>query len=139
MADHLPKFKPGQAVTFTADEAIAGGQVVEVGAANRSVKVAGAASAKAIGTAGFSAQTGDKVTVHLPGPVDTAKAAADEFQKLLDKINGKASGTDPDYAKNINLLRAAMGREGFSVNEAEWWHFDHDDWQQYGVGNSPLP
>ena len=39
---------------------------------------------------------------------DTAKAAADEFQKLLDKINGKASGTDPDYAKNINLLRAAM-------------------------------
>jgi len=39
---------------------------------------------------------------------DTAKTTADEFQKLLDKIQGKASGTDADYAKNINLLTAAL-------------------------------
>ena len=39
---------------------------------------------------------------------DEAKATADEFQKLLDKIQGKASGTDADYAKNINLLTAAL-------------------------------
>ena len=39
---------------------------------------------------------------------DTAKATADEFQKLLDKIQGKASGTDADYARNINLLTAAL-------------------------------
>lgn len=76
MADHLPKFKPGQAVTFTAEGDITGGQVVEVGAADRSVKVAGAASAKAIGTAGFDVKAGDKVTVHLAGPVDTAQSAA---------------------------------------------------------------
>ena len=76
MADHLPKFKPGQAVTFTAGGAIAGGQVVEVGAANRAVVVAGAASAKAIGTAGHDAASGDKIIVHLAGPVDTAPAAA---------------------------------------------------------------
>lgn len=76
MADHLPKFKPGQAVTFTAEGTITGGQVVEVGATDRSVKVAGAASTKAIGTAAFDVIAGDLVTVHLPGPVDTAKAAA---------------------------------------------------------------
>ena len=52
----------------------------------------------------------------------------------------------PDYAGGTSAqrwardqLRAAMGREGFSVNPSEWWHFDHDDWRHYGVGNTPLP
>jgi predicted RecA/RadA family phage recombinase len=76
MADHLLKFKPGQAVTFTATTAITGGQVVEV-TGNRSVGVpTSAASAKAIGTAGHDVASGDQVIVHLPGPVDTAVAAA---------------------------------------------------------------
>lgn len=76
MADHLPKFKPGQAVTFVAESAIEGGQVVECGTADRSVKVAGAASDKALGTAGYTVAIGDHVTVHLAGPVDTATAAS---------------------------------------------------------------
>ena len=33
------------------------------------------------------------------------------------------------------LLRAAMEAEGFTVYEAEWWHFDYQDWRQYGIGN----
>ena len=39
---------------------------------------------------------------------DTAKATADEFQKLLDKIQGKSSGLDADFAKNIGLLNKAL-------------------------------
>jgi len=39
---------------------------------------------------------------------DSAKTAADEFQKLLDKIQGKASGTDTDFTKNISLLNKAL-------------------------------
>ena len=39
---------------------------------------------------------------------DTAKTTADEFQKLLDKIQGKASGTDADFTKNIGLLNKAL-------------------------------
>ena len=91
MADHLPKFKPGQAVTFTAGGAITGGQVVEVGAANRTVVVAGAASAKAIGTAGHDVASGGKVVVHLAGPVDTAKAAAAIVRGA--KVEAGAAGT----------------------------------------------
>ena len=91
MADHLPKFKAGQAVTFTAGGTIAGGQVVEVGAADRTVVVAGAASLKAIGTAGFSVVAGDRVTVHLAGPVDTAKAAAAIVRGA--KVEAGAAGT----------------------------------------------
>lgn len=75
MADHLPLFKPGQAVSFTATTAITGGRVVEV-TGNRSVGTAPAASAKAIGTAGHDAAIGDQVVVHLAGLVDTAPAAA---------------------------------------------------------------
>jgi len=34
-----------------------------------------------------------------------------------------------------DLLRAAMEAEGFTVYEAEWWHFDYKDWQKYHIGN----
>jgi serine beta-lactamase-like protein LACTB len=33
------------------------------------------------------------------------------------------------------LLRRAMEDEGFSVYEAEWWHFDYKDWKKYAIGN----
>src|SRR5205807_4863894 len=33
------------------------------------------------------------------------------------------------------LLRAAMDSEGFTVYDAEWWHFDYQDWQKYRIGN----
>lgn len=33
------------------------------------------------------------------------------------------------------LLRRAMEAEGFSVYEAEWWHFDHEDWREYALQN----
>ena len=48
----------------------------------------------------------------------------------------------PDYPGGTSrqrwfreLLRRAMEAEGFSVYEAEWWHFDHDDWREYGIQN----
>jgi Uncharacterized conserved protein (DUF2190) len=76
MADHLLKFKPGQAVSFAASTAITGGNVVEV-TGNRTVGVAAAAaSTKTIGSAGHDAATGDQVIVHLNGPVDTFISAA---------------------------------------------------------------
>src|SRR5258705_13984916 len=33
------------------------------------------------------------------------------------------------------LLRRAMEDAGFSVYEAEWWHFDFKDWRSYRIGN----
>ncbi|HYE43594.1 MAG TPA: M15 family metallopeptidase [Caulobacteraceae bacterium] len=33
-----------------------------------------------------------------------------------------------------DLLRREMEAEGFTVYEEEWWHFDHKDWRQYGIG-----
>jgi D-alanyl-D-alanine dipeptidase len=33
------------------------------------------------------------------------------------------------------LLRRVMEAEGFAVNPEEWWHFDHQEWQHYAIGN----
>jgi CubicO group peptidase (beta-lactamase class C family)/D-alanyl-D-alanine dipeptidase len=37
-----------------------------------------------------------------------------------------------------DLLRRAMEDEGFTVYEAEWWHFDYKDWQKYRIENLPF-
>lgn len=62
MADYLPKFKPGQAVTFTASADVTGGRLVAV-TGNRTVGPAGADSAAVVGIAGFDAKSGERVTV----------------------------------------------------------------------------
>ena len=33
------------------------------------------------------------------------------------------------------LLRRLVEAEGFAVNPEEWWHFDHQDWRRYAIGN----
>ncbi len=51
----------------------------------------------------------------------------------------------PDYPGGTSLqrwhrklLRDAMESEGFTVYEAEWWHFDYKDWQKYPITNVPF-
>ncbi|HVG19697.1 MAG TPA: M15 family metallopeptidase, partial [Blastocatellia bacterium] len=51
----------------------------------------------------------------------------------------------PDYPGGTSLqrwhrrlLREAMESEGFTVYEAEWWHFDYKDWRKYPIGNVPF-
>jgi D-alanyl-D-alanine dipeptidase len=51
----------------------------------------------------------------------------------------------PDYPGGTSLqrwhrdlLRMAMESEGFTVYEAEWWHFDYKDWQKYRIANVPF-
>lgn len=46
-----------------------------------------------------------------------AKAAADEFEKLRDKIVGKESGTDADFIKNLATLQKAYDTRRISLQE----------------------
>ena len=39
---------------------------------------------------------------------------------------------------HCDLLRRAMESEGFTVYEAEWWHFDYKDWREYPILNVPF-
>jgi serine beta-lactamase-like protein LACTB len=65
--------------------------------------------------------------------------------KHIDMVGTYDETTDrsyPHYPGGTSLqrwhrefLRNAMESEGFTVYEAEWWHFDYDDWRNYRIGN----
>lgn len=76
MAEYLPKFQPGQGVTYTAAGPITGGDLVELGPTPRSVVRAAAASAKVVGVAAQDVATGDPVTVYSGGVQIGVAAAA---------------------------------------------------------------
>ena len=101
MADYLPKFKPGQAVTFTASADVTGGRLVEV-TGNRTVGPAGADASDVVGVAGYDAKAGDPVTVYTrAGGVHplTASGAIAAGAKIASAAAGKvqtiASLTNP--------------------------------------------
>ena len=43
-------------------------------------------------------------------------------------------GTDLERWQR-DLLRRFMKKEGFTVYEFEWWHFDYKDWKEYPILN----
>ena len=62
-----------------------------------------------------------------------------EMVSGYDEFSGRAY---PDYPGgtsrqryNRELLRRAMEAEGFRVYDAEWWHFDYQDWRVFPIGN----
>ncbi len=65
--------------------------------------------------------------------------------KPIEMVGGYDEMSDrsyPDYLGGTSrqrwhrdLLRRAMEAEGFTVYEAEWWHFDYKDWKKYRIGN----
>ncbi len=44
-----------------------------------------------------------------------------------------ANVSDPVIRKNRDLLISVMERNGFTVYEHEWWHFDFNGWRAYEV------
>lgn len=120
MGDHLLKFKPGQAVSFTATTAIVGGNVVEV-TGNRQVGVpAAAASVKTIGSAGHDAAIGDQVAVHLNGPVDTfvSAAAITAGAKVENATLGKIQTATTGAVLGIALTAATAADQTVQVLRA---------------------
>lgn len=65
-----------------------------------------------------------------------------EMIGLFDEMSPRSF---PDYSGGTSLqrwhrdlLRWAMEAEGFTVFEAEWWHFDYKDWREYAISNIPF-
>lgn len=70
---------------------------------------------------------------------DLKTKKAVEMPGLYDEMSPRSY---PDYQGGTSrqralrdLLRTAMEKEGFSVYESEWWHFDYKDWPRYAIGN----
>jgi serine beta-lactamase-like protein LACTB len=63
----------------------------------------------------------------------------------VEMVGGYDEMSDRSYADYLggtslqryhrDLLRRAMQDEGFTVYEAEWWHFDYKEWRKYPILN----
>lgn len=56
------------------------------------------------------------------------------YDELSPRSNPDWLGGTSRQRWRRDLLRREMEAEGFTVYEEEWWHFDHKDWRQYGIG-----
>lgn len=65
-----------------------------------------------------------------------------EMPSAYDETSERASpdyaGGTPEQRARRDLLRAAMEKEGFTVEENEWWHFNFRDWKDYPILNIPF-
>jgi zinc D-Ala-D-Ala dipeptidase len=67
-------------------------------------------------------KTGQQVT--MPSPYDD----------FTDKASPAYAGGTAGQRRLRDLLRTLMEREGFTVFDNEWWHFDYKDWRKYPIG-----
>jgi hypothetical protein len=88
MADYLPIYKPGQAITLKASTAITGGQIVAVSGSG-TVGPAGAAATAWVGVAAFDAATNDNVTIYTCG---VQSVTASGTVTAGDAVNTAAAG-----------------------------------------------
>jgi D-alanyl-D-alanine dipeptidase len=61
--------------------------------------------------------------VEMPSPYDEMSERASPSY---------AGGTEKQRAAR-DFLRAAMERQGFTVEPNEWWHFNYKDWRHYPI------
>jgi zinc D-Ala-D-Ala dipeptidase len=57
------------------------------------------------------------------------------YDEMSERSYPTYTGGTPEQRVHRDLLRAAMEKQGFTVYEAEWWHFDYKDWPHYAIQN----
>ena len=72
--------------------------------------------------------------------IDLATGVPVEMPSGYDEFTVRAypdfPGGTAEQRAHRDLLRAVMEAHGFSVYEAEWWHFDYETWPSYAIGNA---
>ena len=56
-----------------------------------------------------------------------------DFDEFTERASPDYTGGTAEELGNRDMLRCLMEAEGFTVNPREWWHFDHNDWQDYAI------
>ncbi len=110
MAESLPIYRPGQAITLKASGAITGGRMVAVSGSG-TVATAGADSIAWVGQAAFDAATNDNLTVHCGGVLEFvasgAITAGDNVECAAAGAVATASGVTPGTYVGVALTTAA--------------------------------
>lgn len=112
MADYVPKFTPGQAITSQASAAITGGQLVAVSGSG-TVAPTAAATVAWVGVAAFDAANGEKVTIHKGGVQRiVASGAVTAGDQVISAAGGKVAtlaAAAGAVAADINAARQVVG------------------------------
>ena len=70
----------------------------------------------------------------------TGKEAAmpSAYDETSERASPDYTGATPEERARRDLLRAAMEKEGFTVEPNEWWHFNYKDWESYPILDVPF-
>jgi D-alanyl-D-alanine dipeptidase len=60
------------------------------------------------------------------------------YDEMSERSYPNYAGGTPGQRAHRQVLRAAMEKQGFTVFQSEWWHFDYRDWRRYRIGNIPF-
>ncbi|WP_310395977.1 M15 family metallopeptidase [Hymenobacter sp.] len=60
------------------------------------------------------------------------------YDEMTPRSAATYAGGTPEQRALRDLLRHKMEQNGFTVLEAEWWHFDFRDWKAYRIQNVPF-
>lgn len=104
MAEYLPIYKPGQALTLKASAGITGGRLVAVSGSG-TVATAGADSVVWVGVAAFDASTNDNLTVYCGGVQTLVAAGAITAGDAVEcaASGAVATGSGTTYATYVGI------------------------------------
>lgn len=60
------------------------------------------------------------------------------YDEMSERSYPNYTGGTAEQRARRDLLRRAMEKQGFTVYESEWWHFDYRDWKHYAIQNVPF-
>lgn len=60
------------------------------------------------------------------------------YDDMSERASPSYAGGTADQRAARDLLRAALEREGFTVEPNEWWHFNYKDWRSYPILDVPF-
>lgn len=113
MADYLPVFMPGDAISVTASATITGGTLVEVSGSN-TVGPATAGSSKVVGVAAHDAASGARLTVYARGMIHElvnsgGVTAGDQLAAAAAGQVATAAAAAAATAGDVNIARSIIG------------------------------
>ena len=60
------------------------------------------------------------------------------YDEMSERSYPHYTGGAKEQRARRDLLRREMEKQGFTVFQSEWWHFDYRDWHSYGIQNAPF-
>lgn len=107
MADYLPLYAPGRAITRSASAAVTGGQLLAVSGSG-TVAPTSAATASWLGVAAFDAAIGSQVTVHSGGVQRLTASGAITAGALVEAAATGKVATHTNGTNDINVVGLAL-------------------------------